>query len=77
MNNYKQLKTIMMCGFNLFYLCHWAVCLFVDDWVFLPDERERQEYVMNEQGLIYTGTSRYAHPLDWVFGQVNILGGQN
>ncbi|XP_070785728.1 protein-glutamine gamma-glutamyltransferase 2-like [Enoplosus armatus] len=40
-----------------------------DDWVYLPDERERQEYVMNEQGIIYTGTSRYIRPIAWVFGQ--------
>lgn len=67
----------MMCSFNLFYLCHWVVCLFVDDWVYLPDERERQEYVMNEHGLIYRGTSRYFRPMSWEFGQVSILGGQN
>ncbi|KAI3375997.1 hypothetical protein L3Q82_016526, partial [Scortum barcoo] len=40
-----------------------------DDWVYLPDERERQEYVMNEDGLIYRGTSIYIQPMDWVFGQ--------
>lgn len=67
----------MMCSFNLFYLCHWVVCLFVDDSVYLPDERERQEYVMNEHGLIYRGTSRYFRPMSWEFGQVSILGGQN
>lgn len=67
----------MMCTFNLFYLCHWVVCLFVDDSVYLPDERERQEYVMNEHGLIYRGTSRYFRPMSWEFGQVSILGGQN
>ncbi|XP_070710439.1 protein-glutamine gamma-glutamyltransferase 6 [Pempheris klunzingeri] len=51
----------------------WLVVLFnpwcSDDWVYLPDERERQEYVMNEQGLIYKGTSRYLHPMAWDFGQ--------
>uniref|UniRef100_UPI0037E9C387 protein-glutamine gamma-glutamyltransferase 2-like n=1 Tax=Semicossyphus pulcher TaxID=241346 RepID=UPI0037E9C387 len=39
------------------------------DWVYLPDEKERQEYVMNEQGVIYRGTSHYSHPMAWVFGQ--------
>uniref|UniRef100_A0A3Q3WSN6 protein-glutamine gamma-glutamyltransferase n=1 Tax=Mola mola TaxID=94237 RepID=A0A3Q3WSN6_MOLML len=43
--------------------------IFADDWVYLPDERERQEYVMNEEGLIYYGTSVYPKPMTWVFGQ--------
>ncbi|XP_076581081.1 protein-glutamine gamma-glutamyltransferase 2-like [Chaetodon auriga] len=40
-----------------------------DDWVYLPDEKERQEYVINEEGLIYIGTSSYPRPTTWVFGQ--------
>lgn len=46
--------------------------MFVDDWVYLPDERERYEYVLNEQGIIYTGTSRYLRPMFWDFGQVSV-----
>ncbi|XP_008299728.1 protein-glutamine gamma-glutamyltransferase 2-like [Stegastes partitus] len=40
-----------------------------DDWVYLPDERERQEYVMNEEGIIYHGSAHYITPLTWIFGQ--------
>ncbi|XP_056241279.1 protein-glutamine gamma-glutamyltransferase 2 [Seriola aureovittata] len=40
-----------------------------DDWVFLPDERERQEYVMNEQGIIYRGSGRYISPCYWDYAQ--------
>uniref|UniRef100_A0A3Q3GTS1 Protein-glutamine gamma-glutamyltransferase 2 n=1 Tax=Labrus bergylta TaxID=56723 RepID=A0A3Q3GTS1_9LABR len=40
-----------------------------DDWVFLPDEKERQEYVLNEQGTIYFGTAGYLRPMAWDFGQ--------
>ncbi|KAM7421911.1 hypothetical protein PAMA_010132 [Pampus argenteus] len=40
-----------------------------DDWVFLPDEVERQEYVMNEQGIIYRGSTNYISPMTWDFGQ--------
>ncbi|KAK2915510.1 protein-glutamine gamma-glutamyltransferase 5-like isoform X2 [Channa argus] len=40
-----------------------------DDWVFLPDEKERQEYVMNEQGIIYRGSGHYISPMSWDFGQ--------
>ncbi|XP_040890425.1 protein-glutamine gamma-glutamyltransferase E [Toxotes jaculatrix] len=40
-----------------------------DDWVFLPDEQERQEYVMNQHGIIYTGSGNYISPKSWDFGQ--------
>ncbi|XP_074555310.1 protein-glutamine gamma-glutamyltransferase 2-like [Halichoeres trimaculatus] len=39
------------------------------DWVYLPDEKERKEYVLNEEGIIYRGTAGYPHPMTWVFGQ--------
>lgn len=41
-----------------------------DDWVHLPDEKERKEYVMNEQGQIYRGTACDFSPMFWDFGQV-------
>ncbi|XP_053171596.1 protein-glutamine gamma-glutamyltransferase 5-like [Scomber japonicus] len=40
-----------------------------DDWVFLPDEAERQEYVMNEQGIIYKGSGNYLISMTWDYGQ--------
>ncbi|XP_063077550.1 protein-glutamine gamma-glutamyltransferase E [Engraulis encrasicolus] len=40
-----------------------------DDSVYLQDEDERQEYVMNENGLIYRGSSDRMGPMDWDFGQ--------
>ncbi|KAI2663968.1 Protein-glutamine gamma-glutamyltransferase 2 [Labeo rohita] len=40
-----------------------------DDWVFLPDEAERQEYVMNEQGIVYKGVDEYITNISWDFGQ--------
>uniref|UniRef100_A0A8C4H057 protein-glutamine gamma-glutamyltransferase n=1 Tax=Dicentrarchus labrax TaxID=13489 RepID=A0A8C4H057_DICLA len=40
-----------------------------DDWVYLPDERERQEYVMNEDGYIWKGTSDGICSSPWIFGQ--------
>ncbi|XP_036007580.1 protein-glutamine gamma-glutamyltransferase E [Fundulus heteroclitus] len=40
-----------------------------DDWVFLPKDEERQEYVMNEQGIIYRGGGNYISPMFWDFGQ--------
>ncbi|KAM6946696.1 protein-glutamine gamma-glutamyltransferase 5-like [Lycodopsis pacificus] len=40
-----------------------------DDWVYMKDKREINEYVMNERGVIYRGSSNYIFPLDWDFGQ--------
>ncbi|XP_030634968.1 protein-glutamine gamma-glutamyltransferase 2 [Chanos chanos] len=46
-----------------------AVTMRAEDWVFLPDEEERQEYVMREQGILYKGTGNYITPMAWDFGQ--------
>lgn len=41
------------------------------DSVFLSDEKERQEYVMKEDGTIFQGSWSHIEPFDWDFGQVN------
>ncbi|XP_051932260.1 protein-glutamine gamma-glutamyltransferase E isoform X2 [Hippocampus zosterae] len=41
---------------------------FSGDSVFLPDESKREEYVLNEQGVIYRGSLHYIIPLRWDFG---------
>ncbi len=44
--------------------------------MYLEEEKERQEYVMNETGRIWQGTAKSYEALPWVFGQVwkdNIL----
>lgn len=43
-----------------------------DDGVFLESEAERQEYVMNEQGIVYQGVDEYITTTNWDFGQVRI-----
>ncbi|KAF3856825.1 hypothetical protein F7725_017548 [Dissostichus mawsoni] len=40
-----------------------------DDWVYLKDENEIKEYVMNEQGVIYKGNERRITCGAWDFGQ--------
>ncbi|XP_075952496.1 protein-glutamine gamma-glutamyltransferase 2-like [Anarhichas minor] len=40
-----------------------------DDWVYMKEEKEINEYVMNERGVIYTGSNNYIFPLDWDYGQ--------
>ncbi|XP_041375414.1 protein-glutamine gamma-glutamyltransferase K-like [Gigantopelta aegis] len=40
-----------------------------DDMVYMPNERELKEYVLNESGKIYSGTARKITPKPWNFGQ--------
>ncbi|CAF91854.1 unnamed protein product [Tetraodon nigroviridis] len=40
-----------------------------DDGVFLEDEEERAEYVMNEDGVIYKGSYNYISSTRWDYGQ--------
>ncbi|XP_077582994.1 protein-glutamine gamma-glutamyltransferase E [Stigmatopora nigra] len=41
---------------------------FSGDSVFMSDERERHEYVLNERGVIFRGSSDYILPLTWDYG---------
>uniref|UniRef100_A0A3P9DJP5 Transglutaminase 2, like n=1 Tax=Maylandia zebra TaxID=106582 RepID=A0A3P9DJP5_9CICH len=40
-----------------------------DDVVYLPDETQLQEYIMNEEGIIYMGTWEYIKSIHWNYGQ--------
>ncbi|CAJ1057455.1 protein-glutamine gamma-glutamyltransferase 2 [Xyrichtys novacula] len=40
-----------------------------DDVVYLPDQSQLQEYVMNEDGVIYTGSSDFIGSMPWNYGQ--------
>ncbi|XP_067314791.1 protein-glutamine gamma-glutamyltransferase 2 isoform X2 [Pseudorasbora parva] len=40
-----------------------------DDWVFMPNEAERQEYVMSEHGIVYKGVDEYITSVSWDYGQ--------
>ncbi|XP_041060188.1 protein-glutamine gamma-glutamyltransferase 2-like [Carcharodon carcharias] len=40
-----------------------------EDEVFLNSDLQRDEYVMNETGIIYVGSSDYIHDVPWNFGQ--------
>lgn len=43
----------------------------LDDEVFLDDEEQRGEYVMNEEGIIYKGSGNYITSMKWDYGQVH------
>lgn len=51
-------------GFHLLYN-PWCK----DDVVYLPDESQLQEYVMNEDGIIYTGAWNSIKSIPWNYGQ--------
>ncbi|XP_049895373.1 protein-glutamine gamma-glutamyltransferase E [Epinephelus moara] len=40
-----------------------------DDQVYMENAKEVEEYVMNEQGVLYRGSKNYIMPLDWDLGQ--------
>lgn len=40
-----------------------------DDAVYLPDENQLQEYIMNENGVIYLGSKDAIEALHWSYGQ--------
>lgn len=43
------------------------------DAVYMPSEKERYEYVLNEVGRIYTGSHESKSSRDWYFEQVRFM----
>uniref|UniRef100_A0A3Q2QIK0 Protein-glutamine gamma-glutamyltransferase 2 n=1 Tax=Fundulus heteroclitus TaxID=8078 RepID=A0A3Q2QIK0_FUNHE len=59
---FNPLSAFCVILFNVFMIS-------TGDMVFMPDEVERKEYVMNEQGIIYKGVDNYIAPIHWDYGQ--------
>uniref|UniRef100_A0A3Q2QI65 Protein-glutamine gamma-glutamyltransferase 2 n=1 Tax=Fundulus heteroclitus TaxID=8078 RepID=A0A3Q2QI65_FUNHE len=60
--DFLSLSAFCVILFNVFMIS-------TGDMVFMPDEVERKEYVMNEQGIIYKGVDNYIAPIHWDYGQ--------
>ena len=44
-----------------------------DDTVYLDQQTSREEYVLNDSGLIWMGTAKRNRGMPWNFGQVSEL----
>lgn len=56
--------------------CSWSLLspfdlCFSEDDVFLASEEERQEYVLNDSGIIFRGVEKRIRAQGWNFGQVS------
>lgn len=49
----------------------WPVTCLSEDDVFLDSEEERQEYVLNDSGVIFRGVEKHIRAQGWNFGQVS------
>uniref|UniRef100_A0A673B2P7 Transglutaminase-like domain-containing protein n=1 Tax=Sphaeramia orbicularis TaxID=375764 RepID=A0A673B2P7_9TELE len=54
---------------DLYLLFNAWFCVFADDTVFVSDENERMEYVLNEHGMIITGSIKRPSSRRWEYGQ--------
>ena len=54
---------------------HYCFHLCTDDAVFLPNEADREEYIMNESGIIWAGAHNDMFTWPWNFAQVSSMCG--
>jgi len=50
-----------------------CLILLLDDDVYMANEKERWEYVLNDSGIIFQGLEKYIQQEAWNYGQVNSI----
>lgn len=53
----------------------WSLCFHsgAEDAVYLDDDKEKEEYVLNDVGVIFYGDSNNIRSRSWSYGQVSHL----
>ena len=46
------------------------VIFIIDDEVYMATTSDLEEYVLNDQGLLFQGSASHISPFRWYFGQV-------
>ncbi|CAI5778688.1 protein-glutamine gamma-glutamyltransferase E-like [Podarcis lilfordi] len=69
-----KLSLQMMCGNQAYARFLGQFVLLFNPWcqgdlVYMADESERQEYVLNENGIIFVGNANYIEARGWYYGQ--------
>ena len=72
---------LLKCPTAVLQRCHCAVAdnttpifirlTFAEDEVYMAEESDLQEYILNENGGIWVGSHRQNRPMRWDYGQVS------
>ena len=65
----KAMSTSILLVFRNAIFIH-CLSFVIEDAVFLNNESQRTEYVLNEQGVIYNGDTENVTQKSWNYGQV-------
>ena len=65
----KAMSTLILLVFRYVIFIH-CLSFVIEDAVFLNNESQRTEYVLNEQGVIYNGDTENVTQKSWNYGQV-------
>ena len=64
---YTNKLSLFFVGVRLFLF------IYLDDEVYMPNTSDLEEYILNDQGVLFQGSSSHISPLRWYIGQVCIF----